>query len=194
MMAAPACAMGSPYYRTAPNRRIVDDRAYRQGYDEGLRDGESDARRGRSFDYARHDDYRDADDGYRGYGSREEYRQVYRQGLVEGYDNSYRRFARGGYGYPPASRYPDVGYGGPGGVGRYPVDGSPARQNGFRNGYDQGRKDARDHDRFDPIGSSRYRSGDHDYDRRYGSRDDYKREYRAAFQQGYEQGYREYRW
>ena len=27
MMAAPACAMGSPNYRTAPNRRIVDDRS-----------------------------------------------------------------------------------------------------------------------------------------------------------------------
>ena len=70
---------------------------------------------------------------------------------------------------------------------------SPASENGYRDGYAQGRDDARDGDRHDPVRASRYRSGDHDYNGRYGSRDDYKREYRAAFVQGYEQGYRESR-
>ena len=46
---------------------------------------------------------------------------------------------------------------------------------------------------FDPIRSNRYRSGDHEYDSRYGSKDEYKRVYRDAFQRGYEQGYRENR-
>jgi hypothetical protein len=64
---------------------------------------------------------------------------------------------------------------------------------GFKDGVDAGRDDARHHERFDPIRARRYREGDHNYDRRYGSRDDYKREYRAGFQQGYEQGYRQYR-
>ncbi len=80
------------------------------------------------------------------------------------------------------------GYGGYGGSGNY--GSSPAAQNGYRDGYEQGRNDARGSNRFDPIGSRRYRSGDHDYDGRYGSRDDYKREYRAAFQAGYDEGYR----
>jgi hypothetical protein len=48
-------------------------------------------------------------------------------------------------------------------------------------------------DRFDPIGEKRYRDGDHDYKKQYGSRDEYKREYRAAFQQGYNEAYRGYR-
>ncbi|MGH9696933.1 MAG: hypothetical protein ACRD5Z_22500 [Bryobacteraceae bacterium] len=64
---------------------------------------------------------------------------------------------------------------------------------GFRDGVGAGRDDARHHERFDPIRAKRYRQGDHDYDRRYGARDDYQREYRAGFQQGYEQGYRQYR-
>jgi hypothetical protein len=68
-----------------------------------------------------------------------------------------------------------------------------AYDNGFRDGVDSGRDDARHHERFDPIRAKRYRQGDHDYDRRYGPRDDYQREYRAGFQQGYEQGYRQYR-
>lgn len=68
-----------------------------------------------------------------------------------------------------------------------------AYDNGFRDGVDAGRDDARHHRPFDPIRAKRYREGDHDYDRRYGSRNDYQREYRAAFQQGYEQGYRQYR-
>jgi hypothetical protein len=67
---------------------------------------------------------------------------------------------------------------------------SPAAANGYRDGFDQGREDRRDRKRFDPVRAPRYRAGDHDYDRRYGSRDAYKRDYRAAFMQGYEQGYR----
>ncbi len=69
----------------------------------------------------------------------------------------------------------------------------PAYDNGFRDGIRAGSDDARHYERFDPIGARRYREGDHDYDRRDGSRDDYRREYRSGFQQGYEKGYREYR-
>jgi len=68
-----------------------------------------------------------------------------------------------------------------------------AYDNGFRDGVRAGRDDARHRERFDPVGARRYRQGDHDYDRRYGSRDDYRREYRAGFEQGYSQGYRQYR-
>jgi flagellar biosynthesis/type III secretory pathway protein FliH len=191
LTAAPACASRGALYRYPTSTRGADDRAYRNGYDEGRRAGEDDARRGRSFDYRRHDDYRDADEGYRDRGntSRNAYRQAFRQGFADGYDEGYRRYARAGrgtYGYPNnpniyrgSGRYPSYGYG------------SPAAANGYRDGVEQGRNDARHGDRYDPIRASRYRSGDHDYDRRYGSRDDYKREYRAAFQQGYDQGYRD---
>jgi hypothetical protein len=180
-----ACASQGPRYGTQGRARIVDNRAYGNGYDEGRSRGESDARRGRSFDYGRHDDYRDADDGYRGNGNRNSYRQAFRQGFVEGYNDGYRRHARNGIARRSGPVYDRSD--------RYPGYASPAIQNGYRDGIDQGRQDARDRRRFDPVRAPRYRSGDRDYNGRYGSRDEYKREYRAAFQQGYEQGYREYR-
>ena len=67
--------------------------------------------------------------------------------------------------------------------------GSIAARNGYRDGFDEGRSDARHHERFDPIRAKRYRDGDHDYDRRYGPREEYKRDYRVAFERGYREGY-----
>jgi hypothetical protein len=192
-----ACVSGGysryPSRYPYPNVRSTDDRAYSIGFDEGRNRGESDARSGRRFDYSRHGSYRNADAGYRGYGDRSSYRELYRRGFVDGYNDGFRRYDRQGYSYPA----PRVG-----GYPRthprnypqgYPVSGaySPAAQNGYRDGYDQGREDARDRDRFDPVRASRYRSGDRGYNNRYGSREDYKREYRAGFQQGYEAGYRD---
>jgi hypothetical protein len=198
LVAAPACASYHAYRYPSPSQRI-DDRAYWKGFEEGRKHGDKDRRDGKRFDYARHGDYRDADDGYK-YGDRNAYRHEFRRGFVDGYENAYRgavgaRYPNGPgpYVYEGRDRYPVYD-----GRGRYPGDGSPygnsaAFQNGYRDGYDQGRKDAKDRDRFDPLRSSRYRSGDHDYDRRDGPREDYRRDYRAAFQQGYDRGYREYR-
>jgi hypothetical protein len=185
---ATACA-SSGYYRPYPVAgRVVDDRAYTRGYDEGLLRGQLDARSNRRFDYGRHREYRNADEGYRGYGDRGDYRAAFRRGFVAGYNDGFRRYTRQGNGYPGQV----YGRGYPRGAG-YPGTRvySPAAENGFRDGYDQGRDDGRDRDRYDPVRAGRYREGDRGYDRRYGSLEDYKREYRAAFQQGYEQGYRE---
>jgi hypothetical protein len=124
--------------------------------------------------------------GIGGYGDRNAYRSLFRDGFIAGYNEGYRRFAAAPYGYPPApapSRAPVY-------RGQTRAYGSVAAENGYRDGYDAGRRDAGDRRRFDPVRVSRYREGDHGYDRRYGSRDDYKREYRAAFQQGYDAGYR----
>jgi hypothetical protein len=67
---------------------------------------------------------------------------------------------------------------------------SVAARNGYRDGVDAGRDDARHRERFDPVRAMRYRDGDHDYDRRYGPRDEYGRDYRSAFERGYDDGYR----
>jgi flagellar biosynthesis/type III secretory pathway protein FliH len=193
LFATSACASGG-YYRypvgARPGIRQVDDRAYRNGFEEGRRQGENDARGRRSFDYGRHGEYRNAQNGYGGYGNRNEYRQVFRQGFETGYNEGYRRYARDSR-YPYPSQGPNV-YGGQNRPPSYggPAYGSPAAQTGFRDGLEQGQRDARDRHPFDPIRASRYRSGDHEYNSRYGSRDEYKRAYRAAFEQGYDQGYR----
>jgi hypothetical protein len=132
-------------------------------------------------------DWRDADDGYRrDLGDRDFYRRVFREGFRVGYSEGFNRYTRGRVYQSSPSSAPA-----PGAVivprATYV---SPAAQNGYRDGLEQGRNDARDHDRYDPVRAKRYREGDHDYHDRYGSRDAYTREYRAAFQQGYDEGYR----
>lgn len=180
-LAAPACASHRFHHHPA-GPRAIDHSAYRSGYEEGRIRGEHDARRGRSFEYQRHGEYRSARGGYWGYRHRNEYHEAYREGFVAGYSDGYRRYGRDGR----HARGPH-----PYGSGRGEYYRSPAAEVGYRDGYAQGRSDARDGDRFDPVRASRYRSGDHEYSRRYGSRDEYKRIYRSAFQDGYQQGYRD---
>ena len=63
--------------------------------------------------------------------------------------------------------------------------------NGEEDGYKEGQRDGEHGDRFDPVREKRYRSGDHGYDRRYGSKELYKDRYRDGFRRGYEDGYRD---
>jgi hypothetical protein len=82
-----------------------------------------------------------------------------------------------------------------GGQSRYP-NSRGSRSNaqafdyGYRDGYDAGRDDARDRDRYEPRDERLYRSGDHGYDRRYGSLGSYRNQYRDGFVSGYDDGYR----
>jgi hypothetical protein len=181
-----------------------------EGYARGVRAGEDDARRGQSYDARDELEYRRADAGYRPqYGSVDRYRDEFRRAFENGYAEGYRRgggYGRGGYpGGNPGGGYPGSGY--PGGYGRggwndgpaYPGrGGGPGNPNlrydlafrtGVNDGYERGLDDGRDGRRFDPIAESRYRSGDHGYERRYGSKDLYKARYRDGFVRGYEEGY-----
>jgi hypothetical protein len=194
MIATPACASSYGPYRRTQGPGMGDARAYDIGYREGFEHGRDDGRQGRAFDYSRHGDYRSADGGYRG-GNRGQYRQVFRDGFTTGYSDAYRQFGRNRsdrYGRNDRDGSRDPRYGGNRAPGAVRLA-SPAAEQGFRDGYAQGREDARDGDRNDPRRARRYREGDHDYQGRYGSRDAYKRDYRAAFEQGYDQGYRESR-
>ena len=184
----------APYYDA---RRV----AYDQGYREGIKEGEKDARRGDRFYYQDEKEFRDGDRGYhRNYGDRERYRQSFRSGYATGYQDGYRRLSansRNGNGGWRSNRpgvYGNRGYGGygNGGYGYY----SPAFDNGARDGYEKGQEDIRKNRNFDPLRHSWYRSGDRHYEREYGSRDEYKNVYRRGFQEGYERGYGEgrYRW
>jgi len=190
-LASSGCAAqvyGAP--RGGVYTRDIERQAYDTGFREGVENGRDDARRNREYSPQRHNEYRSADDGYhRDYGDREYYRRSFRSGFDAWYRDGYNRNARYGRDerviVPPvvvAPSYPrnDRGY------GSY---GSVAAQNGYRDGVEAGRDDGRHREQFDPVRAKRYRDGDHDYNDRYGSRDEYKREYRAAFEQGYREGY-----
>jgi hypothetical protein len=177
-VAAPACAISS-YQSRGVYSQPFERRAYDNGRREGIARGRDDARSGREFSYTRSNEYRDADNGYRRQdGNKDEYRRTFRQGFQAGYSEGFNEFARS---YPRTAPYPRGA--------RARIYTSPAADNGYRDGLEAGRKDARNRERFGPERSSRYRSADHNYNRRYGSKDDYKREYRVAFQRGYEDGF-----
>ncbi len=199
-----ACAYAQ--YGTYPRGGYgrVASPAYDVGYREGIQAGQRDARRGRTTGFQYDRDYRRADKGWnRRYGDREAYRYEFRRGYERGYREAYSAnagygaYGRDGYGRNDDRRYgsgypgyPSGNYG-----GAYPRQGhgyrSPAAQYGFDEGYQKGREDRRDGDRYDPVRQKWYREGDRHYDNRYGSRDQWKYDYREAFKQGYDRGYGE---
>lgn len=211
-VASPAAAQlgwpgGRPSYSGEARQPYFELRrvAYDNGYREGLKEGEKDGRRRDTFEFRDEGAWRNGDKGYhRTHGDRNRYRDFFRSGFEAGYTDAYRRYGPSyGYGngravprrrdpgpyYPnqtPGYRYPDNRY-----PGRYGV-GSPAYDNGYRDGLEKGREDSRDRDGFDPARHSWYRNADRNYRREYGSRDQYRDIYREAFIEGYERGYREY--
>jgi hypothetical protein len=187
LLAAPACAAQRPYYGAQRDYRDFERRAYDDGYRRGLENGQRDARDRRDFRVDRDRIYRDVN-GPRG-SDRDGYVRFFRDGYRDGYTESYNRNARNDRRVYPNSGIVDPGNGRNGGR----VYSSPAAQIGYRDGQEAGRDDAGNRGNYDPRRAKRYREGDHDYDNRYGSRDQYKQDYRAAFVQGYEDGYRNIR-
>lgn len=185
LLTTTACASGTYYPQRVPIGDRDDRAYYDRGFRSGRQNGEEDARRGRAYDLRRHSEYRQNRRG----DDRGDL-VAYRRGFEAGYDEGYRAFnSRGSEGdrrYPRRTESPGTS-GGP----RARVFSTPAGENGYRDGLDAGRRAARDGRRPDPIVERRYREGDHDYNNRYGSRDEYKRLYRDAFQQGYADGFRD---
>ena len=91
-------------------------------------------------------------------------------------------------GRPVSRRYPFEPLPNSSGTYRYS---SIAFDNGYNDGVDKGREDGRDRDSFDPNRHSRYRSADHGYEKRYGSKEDYREVYRDGFRAGYNDTYRQ---
>ena len=173
-----ASAQWRPSHGNAPYSDVRRE-AYDNGYRQGLEDGGRDGWQGDRFEYRDERDFQRADYGYhRGFGDRERYRQSFRAGFADGYASGYRRQSRG---------YRDQG-----GWGRETY--SSAFELGARDGYEKGREDARDGDRSDARRHKWYRDGDRHYESRYGNRDRYKDEYRRGFIAGYDRGYRDLRY
>ncbi len=93
-----ACATGYAYgdrggYRDGRYYGDVQRRAYDNGFRDGIKAGERDARSNRRYEPSRHGDWRDADDGYhREFGDRNFYRRNFRSGFEAGYSQAFRRY------------------------------------------------------------------------------------------------------
>jgi hypothetical protein len=171
--------------------RDVRNEAYTNGYDRGYREGTGDARSGRSTDYRRVREYRDADWGYHDrYGSRDQYKREFRQGFEAGYRDAFSGVRRSVRAPLPPYADRDYGYGAPG-YGAYGYGNLQVAANyGYNDGYERGVKAARSRKAFDPNREGWYRDGDRHYDRDYGSRERYRASYREGFLRGYNAGYR----
>ena len=74
-----------------PNERGWSEVPFNAGWDDGFNKGRDDAREGDSYDPVRHSWYRSAERGYDPqYGSRDQYKSVYRDGFRTGYEDGYR--------------------------------------------------------------------------------------------------------
>jgi flagellar biosynthesis/type III secretory pathway protein FliH len=73
------------------------------------------------------------------------------------------------------------------------VWGNAAYDRGYREGVQQGERDARDNHTYSIEGSRIYRDGDRGYERRDGSRDSYRNEFRRGFSVGYREGFDRFR-
>ena len=167
---------------TAPGqlKKQTDGSDYYRGYQQGLREGEQDARRNQPYQvggWSR----RDNDVNFRS-GYSDGYRDGYYQ--VRGSVRNDRR--QDGIFFPQENRRD-------GGAIRRTPGGyqEPAFARGFSDGYEDGVNDGRDRNRYDPVAERDYRSADNGYYGSYGSKDAYKNNYRAGFRQGYDDGYRE---
>lgn len=163
-----ACAVYAQDWRGGPSSSTARAH-FERGYRDGLRAGETDARRGERFNFTDERNWQRARGDY-----------AFREGFERGYAEGYRR--RGGY-------VGDRGRGGYGGTYA-----NPAAARGFEDGYKRGYDDGRDGDRYNPIGERDYRDGDNGYDRRFGTREQWKIAYREGFRAGYDRGYREARY
>ena len=95
LVSTPACSAG--IYTTTRSGRYesIERRAYENGYRQGFENGRNDARHNRFFSLERHDEYRDAERGYRRWdGERDPYRVAFRRGFEAGYREAFYRFDR----------------------------------------------------------------------------------------------------
>lgn len=137
-------------------------RTYRDGFEQGR----ADAERGRSPRPGSND---------------REYRRGYDEGYNSGRGN--RGYSNGGY---PGGGYGNPGRGGYG--GGYGNMGQIARENGARDGRNDGSKDRATGHSFRPTQGDNYKNAP-GYSSNMGDRQQYKDMYRQGYEPAYQQGY-----
>jgi len=191
--------------------------AYDNGYREGVKEGERDARRRDVFNYQDERTWQRADKGYhRSFGDRQRYEQTFRTGYAAGYSDSYRRFApdygyrgnggvypntrgsngypgQGGYGYPGqgGNGYPGQGgngYPGQGGYG-YPGQGGYGYSPAYSNGVTDGYEKGREDARDRDSFDPLRHKWYREGDRNYRSAYGPRQQYENLYRQGFQEGY-----
>jgi hypothetical protein len=132
----------------------------RQAFNDGLRQGQWDARHGHRFD--------PNNNSFRG-----DERQAFRAGYERGFNET-----GGGYREGPAV------FGGGRGYGV-----NSARQLGYQDGISDGAMDRRTGHSYRPMHGDNFKHADRGYIPNYGNKSYYKDTYRDAYQSGYSQGY-----
>jgi flagellar biosynthesis/type III secretory pathway protein FliH len=90
-ISAPACS-GALFSAHVNFGQDVHQRAYDEGYRQGVNHGRDDAQHRRSAAYDRDKEYRNADRGYRREdGDRDGYRDAFREGFRAGYEEAFRQ-------------------------------------------------------------------------------------------------------
>lgn len=172
LLSSATFAFGQDYHASRYQDRD-DRRIYQMGYDQGR----SDAQHRHRFN-PDSNRYREEDD-----------RHAYRQGYEAGYNS-----ARNGNGAWDRNRDRDNDrYGRNGGYGNSGYGGygnamGVARQNGLRDGENDGRKDRVTGHSYRPTQDDNYKKAP-GYSSNMGDRQQYKDVYRQAYQQGYQRGY-----
>jgi hypothetical protein len=87
--------VGAPHRGHDRGYRDASRYGYERGFREGRSEGYADGRKGRRFEFWRDGDYRDADDGYKGWmGPRHQYARGFRSGFEDGYRRAYEQGRR----------------------------------------------------------------------------------------------------
>ena len=88
-------ALGQPTYGAGYGSRDAGRYGYDRGSREGAREGYEDGRNGHRFNIVHDGDYRDADDGYKGWmGARHVYMNAFQRGFAESYRRAFDQGSR----------------------------------------------------------------------------------------------------
>ena len=178
-------------YGQRPNGQpqYADDGGYRRGFEDGVRNGQSDVQHGKRKDPAKSENYEDAPGYNSSYGDKGQWRQQYRQGYLAGYERSRGESwdGRNGGAAEPG-RYSDPDRPQYGGYGDQSAS-DPAYQHGYQDGMMDGQTDIRKNRRMSDITKSDHFSDAPGYQSSYGSKDQWKIVYRQGYSTGYQQAF-----
>lgn len=95
------------YYNTDYRGYELLRQAVNSGYQQGYRQGETDRRYGRGYNYYGNNVYSSGTYGYQSYVARDQYQYYFQQGFQRGYEDGYNNTSR--YGYRSGSNYNILG-------------------------------------------------------------------------------------